>query len=214
MRSCSDYRAAARQSLSGLWSESAVVILIIYILACLFSVPSAVLNDPAYLTWMYTLSAVGTLASIFLLMPLQYGFDNAMLSAARQEGYPFSNSFAFFRRDYSRSVPALLLVGLAEIGLGIITLGIGAIYLQYAYAMVPFLLRDYPTLSATEAMRTSRQMMRGHKWDLFLLDLTFIGWFFLAVCTFGIGFLWLAPYVSAAHAHFYEDLKAETIVED
>lgn len=211
MRSCSDYRAAARQSLRGLWSESAVVVLIIFLLACLFSVPTAIRQDLAYIS---TLTAAGTLVSIFLIMPLQYGFDNAMLSATRQEGYPFRNTFAFFRRDYSRSVPALLLVGLAEIGLGIITLGIGAIYLQYAYAMVPFLLRDYPTLSATEALRTSRQMMRGHKWDLFLLDLTFIGWIILVGCTFGIGIIWLAPYVSAAHAHFYEDLKAETIVEE
>lgn len=80
--------------------------------------------------------------------------------------------------------------------------------------MVPYLLRDYPELTATEALRTSREMMKGHKWDLFVLDLTFIGWGILCLFTAGIGLLWLQPYVSAAYAHFYEDLKAETIVEE
>lgn len=122
--------------------------------------------------------------------------------------------FAYFKRDYSRSVPALVLVALAQLGLGIVTLGVGIVILAYAYAMVPYLLRDYPELTATEALRTSRQMMKGHKWDLFVLDFTFIGWMILCCFTLGIGFIWLQAYMSAAHAHFYEDLKAEMIVEE
>ncbi|MGN0187254.1 MAG: DUF975 family protein [Paludibacteraceae bacterium] len=50
--------------------------------------------------------------------------------------------------------------------------------------------------------------MSGHKMKLFLLDLSFIGWGILCVLTFGIGFLWLAPYISVSHAHFYEELIA------
>ena len=52
-------------------------------------------------------------------------------------------------------------------------------------------------------------MMKGHKFDLFYLYLSFIGWFLLAMLTAGIGTLWLAPYVEAAKAAFYNDLKAE-----
>ena len=56
-------------------------------------------------------------------------------------------------------------------------------------------------------------MMDGHKMDLFLLDLSFIGWAFLCIFTCGIGFLWLVPYVQTSHAIFYKELKAELYPE-
>ena len=59
-----------------------------------------------------------------------------------------------------------------------------------------------------DVLKTSRMMMRGHKWQLFVLELTFLGWALLCVLTLGIGFLWLAPYMEAAKAAFYNDLKA------
>lgn len=214
MKSSSEYRAMARESLRGVWNESALAVLIIYAIACIFSVSSVVV--PQEILWLQgSLSGVQVAVSLLLIVPLTYGFNNAMLSLARRENSaPANDMFDYFKRDYSRSVPTLLLAALAEVGLGIITLFIGTFILQYAYAMVPYLLRDYPELTATEALRTSREMMKGHKWDLFVLDLTFIGWGILCLFTAGIGLLWLQPYVSAAHAHFYEDLKAEMIVEE
>lgn len=214
MKSSSEYRAMARESLRGVWNESALAVLIIYAIACIFSVGSVV--APQEILWLQgSLSGVQVAVSLLLIVPLGYGFNNAMLSLVRCESNtPTNNMLAYFKRDYSRSVPALVLVALAQLGLGIVTLGIGIFILAYAYAMVPYLLRDYPELTATEALRTSRQMMKGHKWDLFVLDLTFIGWMILCCFTLGIGFIWLQAYMSAAHAHFYEDLKAEMIVEE
>lgn len=52
-------------------------------------------------------------------------------------------------------------------------------------------------------------MMRGHKLELFLLHLSFIGWALLCVLTLGIGLFWLVPYVQASQAAFYEDVKEE-----
>ena len=150
-------------------------------------------------------------------MPLGYGLTNALLSFLRsnEEGTSgLSEMWQFFRRDYSRSVPALLLVMVFSTLLGIVTLGIGTIVLSYAYSMVPYLLRDYPELSAREALRTSKQMMKGHKWDLFVLDLSFIGWILLGIMSAGIGLLWVAPYRDTTHAAFYEDLKNECIEEE
>ena len=214
MKSSSEYRAMARESLRGVWNESALAYLIILAVACIFSVSSVV--APQEILWLQgSLSGVQVAVSLLLIVPLGYGFNNAMLSLVRCESNtPTNNMLAYFKRDYSRSVPALVLVALAQLGLGIVTLGIGIVILAYAYAMVPYLLRDYPELTATEALRTSRQMMRGHKWDLFVLDFTFIGWMILCCFTLGIGFIWLQPYMSAAHAHFYENLKAERIVEE
>lgn len=214
MKSSSEYRAMARESLRGVWNESALAVLIIFAIACIFSVSSVVV--PQEILWLQgSLSGAQVAVSLLLIVPLGYGFNNAMLSLVRCESRtPTNDMFAYFKRDYSRSVPALVLVALAQLGLGIVTLGIGIFILAYAYAMVPYLLRDYPELTATEALRTSRQMMKGHKWNLFVLDFTFIGWMILCCFTFGIGFIWLQAYMSAAHAHFYEDLKAEMIVEE
>ena len=80
--------------------------------------------------------------------------------------------------------------------------------------MVPYLLHDYPELGAREALRMSRELMKGHKWDLFVLQLTFLGWLILAILTCGIGLLWLTPYMYAAQGHFYQDLKDELIEEE
>lgn len=214
MKSSSEYRAMARESLRGVWNESALAVLIIYAIDCIFSVSSVV--APQEILWLQgSLSGVQVAVSLLLIVPLGYGFNNAMLSLVRCESNtPTNNMLAYFKRDYSRSVPALVLVSLAQLGLGIVTLGVGIVILAYAYAMVPYLLRDYPELTATEALRTSRQMMKGHKWDLFVLDLSFIGWILLSICTLCIGMLWVTPYMYMAHAHFYENLKAEMIVEE
>ena len=100
------------------------------------------------------------------------------------------------------------------VGIGIVTLLIGTFILAYAYRMVPYLIQDYPELSPREALKLSREMMRGHKWNLFVLDLTFIGWILLTILTLGIGGLWVSPYMQTAAAHYYEDLKQATIVEE
>ncbi len=209
MKSSSEYRAMARGSLQNQWNNGAIATLIVGLIGCLFSIWStAALHEPVWVQ--NSLSLIQILISIFVLVPLQYGLNNAFLSIARSEGgTPTEGMFHCFKRDYSRSVPTLLLESLAIVGLGIVTLSIGAFILLYAYAMVPYLLRDNPELSGTDALKKSRYMMRGHKWDLFVLDLTFIGWWLLACLTLGIGFLWLQPYINTARAHFYEDLKAE-----
>lgn len=213
MKSSSEYRAMARETLSNRWSEAAVLSLIAIAVATIFSLPFAFL--PEYAFWLQTVgNGSNLIIAILLSLPLSYAIANAYLTWVRGEDTSIiQTTFQHFTNDYSRSVPMMLLMGLAIIGLGIITLGIGAIILGFAYSMAPYLLRDYPTLSSTEALRSSRQMMRGHKWELFLLQLSFIGWGILCLLTLGIGFLWLEAYIQTAQAHFYEDLKAETIVE-
>jgi uncharacterized membrane protein len=82
-----------------------------------------------------------------------------------------------------------------------------------AYSMTPFILEEKPELSAYDAIKYSEKLMKGHKTELFLLYLSFIGWAILCVFTFGIGYLWLAPYIYVTLCEFYEDLKKETPLE-
>ena len=79
----------------------------------------------------------------------------------------------------------------------------------FAYILTPYILADYPELSANEAINLSRDMMKGHKFDCFCLGLSFFGWGLLAVLTLGVGMIWLMPYCYTAMAVFYQDVKAE-----
>ena len=81
------------------------------------------------------------------------------------------------------------------------------LYFSYIYSLTPFLVLDNPEMSAVECMRKSRNMMKGHCLKLFLLDLTFIGWWIL--CIFIIPILVVIPYQQTAHAAFYCDLIEE-----
>lgn len=80
---------------------------------------------------------------------------------------------------------------------------------HYSYAMTSFILADDPDIRYNDAIEMSMAMMDGKKKELFLIDLSMIGWFLLSCLTLGIGFLFLYPYNITAHAHFYESLKAE-----
>lgn len=76
-----------------------------------------------------------------------------------------------------------------------------------AYSQAMFILAENPEIGGREALKKSSEMMQGHKLDYFILSLSFIGWNILAVFTFGILYVWLAPYISATQANFYQSIK-------
>ena len=73
----------------------------------------------------------------------------------------------------------------------------------FAYSQMYFLMAENPDMSAADAQKKSIEMMRGHKGELFVLYLSFIGWMLLAELTFGILLIWLAPYISTTFANFH-----------
>jgi len=78
---------------------------------------------------------------------------------------------------------------------------------SYSYALAYYILADNPEMTAREALNKSKEMMNGHKMDLFVLHLSFIGWAFLCTFTFGIAAIYVIPYMSATVANFYNSLK-------
>jgi uncharacterized membrane protein len=78
---------------------------------------------------------------------------------------------------------------------------------SYSYSMMHFVMAENPDMSANEAIRESKRLMKGNKWRFFCLQLSFIGWELLAIFfTAGIGLLWVVPYQQAAYAAFYRDI--------
>ena len=83
---------------------------------------------------------------------------------------------------------------------------IPGIVAAYRYALAPYLMAEHPEMGVMEAISQSKALMRGNKWRLFCLQLSFIGWGILSTLTMGIGNLWLAPYRNAAETAFYLEL--------
>ena len=87
---------------------------------------------------------------------------------------------------------------------------VGGIIKTYEYRMIPFILADNSKIKRKEAFKLSKQMMKGNKWKTFILDLSFFGWNFLSVLTFGIlSILYVNPYNASTIAQLYETLKNE-----
>ncbi|MBQ9761141.1 MAG: DUF975 family protein [Clostridia bacterium] len=87
--------------------------------------------------------------------------------------------------------------------------------LSYTYRFSYMVMAEYPEMGALEAMRVSRNMMRGNKWRLFCLDISYIGWVILsAIFTFGIGMIVITPYREAALAAFYDDIAHRNAAKD
>ena len=208
MKTFYEYRAQAREALQNRWGEAAIVSLIILVAAMVISIPSFMAEWAGSIT---------TVLSV-LILPLQYAYYISLLERTRggeEELTRFTLQYAI-NHAYAntRFLVAGLLIMLISMVLAIFTLGIGAIIVNYMYSMVPYLLHDYPELTPREAMKISREMMRGQKWNLFVLDLTFIGWILLSILTAGIGMIFVEPYMSTTRAAYYEDLKSEKLVEE
>ena len=168
---------------------------------------------PVLCTLLY--AAVASMASsipvagLLVSAPLGFGLSVAYLQYVRgeaEEDNLVTRPFAVFNH-YGRWLGASLLVALF-VFLWSLLLVIPGIVKAYSYAMTPYILHDNPEMGVSDSLRRSQQMMKGFKTKLFLLDLSFIGWLLLGFITFGIGLLWVCPYMATARAKFYEVLKA------
>lgn len=77
----------------------------------------------------------------------------------------------------------------------------------YAYALVAYIIAEDSTISSKEALKLSEEMMKGHKGELFVLGLSFIGWHLLAILTLGILEIWIMPYQQTATTKFLLNIK-------
>lgn len=101
--------------------------------------------------------------------------------------------------------------GVAIIGfIGYVASLIYVIVKGYLYSLTLYILYDNENMTGKEIVEESEKLMKGNRWSFFWLSLTFIGWAILATFTFGIGFLWLIPYIGVAQVCFYEALAKKS----
>lgn len=212
MRTNKELRAAARNELSGFWTMPVLATLVYFLFASVCGVPRVLTAALPHSSAAIAFSGTSMLLSIFVLIPLAYGFTLCFLQFIRGSKEDTVERMFDGFKTYGRAIGVQLLMGIL-IMLWAVLLIIPGIIKSFSYAMTIYISKDHPELSANECIERSMDMMNGHKWDLFVLYLSFIGWFILCLFTMGIGFLWLIPYIQVSVAEFYEDLKAQEEAE-
>lgn len=215
MKTNQEYKNAALSRIKGNWTPlvvaTIVYILIIAVVAGTGALPALI--NPTSTALGLSSTGATFLLSIFIAYPLMAGFALAMKDFFEINNLDVTNNMVkHSTTNYLHKVLGMFFMGL-KVALWAMLFFIPGIVMSFAYAMTPYILEDNPELSAWEASTKSREMMKGHKFDLFFLYLSFIGWFILCLLTAGIGFIWLSPYFKTAEVAFYEDIKSPSVAE-
>lgn len=215
----SDYRRVARENLEGNYWQSVLVAFVAALLGGVLTggtifnvkVDAEVLENlprvvVRYLAIMGGTSSILTFVRFIIGGTVQLGYTDFLLKQHNHASFDIQDLFAQFDRFKDGFLQSLLR-GLYT-ALWSLLFIIPGIVKSYSYAMTPFIMAENPNMTASEAIDASKQLMDGHKGELFTLDLTFIGWDLLAALTLNIGYIFLNPYKNAAYAAFYKDITA------
>lgn len=210
-----DIRRIAREHMKGSWGLSIGVAAIACLLGGLL-VGTLFLPDEFTYRWNLSVSSatqidikygVLGLASIVLGGVLQLGYAVFLLRQHDGQDLKLEVLFSQFDR-FGTGFAQAFLRSLYTLLWSLLFI-IPGIVATYRYAMTPFILAEHPELTASQAIARSKELMMGRKFDLFLLDLSFLGWVILAALTMNLGHLFLNPYRNAAYAVFYRNITAQ-----
>ena len=149
----------------------------------------------------FLLKAATTAMSLFLSL-VSCGWQLYALRTSREEETGgLETLFACFQQFW-RFLSATILTSLFTFLWSLLFI-IPGIIAAYSYSQTIYILLDHPEMSAMEAIAASKKMMRGHKAEFFMLELSFWGWVFLSAFTFGLLNVWLEPYMQVSKANFY-----------
>lgn len=195
--------------LSGKWTPACVAFLLYILVTLIISAPTFLFEKDSageaawtwisnVLTWILDIGLAAYFLDLVLEKPLFY----------KRLFYGYSRGFLFAINVFVTQ----LLMGIF-IFLWCLLLIIPGIMRAYSYSLILFILVDHPEYSPLEAIRKSKEMMYGHRMELFVLNLRFIPWALLGIITLGIGFIWVVPYVMSAFSEFYQQIKEQNEVK-
>lgn len=151
---------------------------------------------------------IGILIQTFLSNVVQVGLCSYFLESRKTKtDAGFSRLFyGFGCGSYLNLVKAMFMKSLIVFGWWLLLI-IPGIIKEYEYSMVPYILAEQPEMDYRMALDRSRHLMNGHKWDFFVLQLSFIGWRLLGIMMCCIGVVFVVPYENATYAEFYAELS-------
>ena len=197
MKRAKEFRRQAWNSIRGKWGTLAITYLVYLVIFGCVGVLSVIPSLGAVL---------GSIVTLIITGPFSLGLSIISLNIVRGDNVTVNNLFVGFKR-FLDAFLANLINGIL-IALWSLLFIIPGIIKGYSYSMTYYILADNPSMTANDARKKSMVIMRGNKWRLFCLQLSFIGWLLLCVLTLGILTLWISPYIQTTTAAFYEDISA------
>lgn len=232
MRSSSDLRFIARRALTGRWGVAVGSSIVASLLGGIYSANININfnysdNETAgnsVFSWFSNLTGsqmvfLGAAGAFLLNMALVFSIARLFIGSIVGIGYAkfnldlvdnvtearFATLFSYMR--FWKVAIITRIVRTLYIVLWTLLFIIPGIITSYNYALTDYILAENPELTTKEALELSKKMMYGHRFRLFCLEFSFIGWAFLCVLSLGIGLIWLLPYTEAAKAAFYRDVS-------
>lgn len=217
-----EYRAIAREKLSGNWGRSILVTFLAGLLGAGGSGGGSAgsssgleqyLEDPeiaAILAVVVSAAAIIALVMAIIGSVVELGHNQYYISlVGENKKEPVSVLFSRIG-IFGKALGLRLYMGIKVLLWSLLFI-IPGIIAAYRYVMAPYIMAENPDVGIREAVERSKELMQGHKWRMFCLEFSFIGWALLCIFTLGIGFLWLSPYQYASYAAFYYDRTGRSI---
>ena len=196
-----ELKANAKEQLRGKWAVAIGTVLVANIL-----IDSDVIYKVSEKFGLIGLSISCSLISLFLGGVISVGLCKFLLDMTTKREEPrFETLFSQFN-IYLKTLGLNILITLS-VCIGTILFIVPGIIVGLMFSQSYYILSEDPSKSITQCIKESVDMMNGHKWDLFYLELTFIGWWLLTAITVGIAGLWVAPYVKVTETNFYLSIK-------
>lgn len=153
-------------------------------------------------------AAIGMCFNIFVTNVVVVGQSRYFMES-RGGKSPIATLFSVFGRPGYLNVVKVMFLKNLFVFLWSLLFIIPGIYKSYQYRMVNYLLAENPYMDYRRALELSREMTKDEKFNIFILDLSFIGWYFLGALACGVGVLFVRPYMQATYAELYAALRAK-----
>lgn len=158
-------------------------------------------------------AAITCFATYFVAEQIMTGSCRFFLKYRKDQPVDLGELFQSYKDKTFLNVAKVTFMRNLHIGLWSLLFVIPGIIKSYEYSMVKYILSVNPTIEYTKALELSKKIMRGHKLDLLVLNLSFVGWHFLSIFTFGIlSVVYVAPYQRLAETEFYAHVRELAIL--
>lgn len=206
MLSRSELKEKAKTSLNGKYGEAIKITLILFLISF---VVGFVVGFTEGILEIKTDSSISKIISnvieIVISGIFSFGYLSFFIKISRDEEVTYNELFSKTNM-FITYILVTLLIGVF-VTLGYICLIIPGIIISIGLSQVFYILLDNPDMNIMEAIKKSWNMMKGHKLDYVILQLSFLGWMIVGIFTLGILYLWLVPYIAVTNANFYNSLK-------
>ena len=195
----SELKQNAKDRLKNNWGLAIGIIIVCTLISCIPNLLAEIDSES------FAISIIIPIITLVITGPLTIGQCKFFINLANRSNPKFSDLWYGFN-NMLRAIGVTLLVGVI-VFIGSILFIIPGIILAFMYSQVYYIMAENPEMSIMNCLKESSRIMKGHKMDLFILELSFLGWGILMVITLGIAGLYVLPYYNTTLTNFYLEIK-------